>query len=269
MLTLIQQKMNRKGMRTMTNTSKTARIGMLLLVLCLISTAMLGGTFAKYTSEYAGQDTALVARWSFVAKGGDGDITMGAPAANTELKLFDHLYATHINQTDGVADPDTKFIIAPGVADEFTVKMNYIADVDADVLITITELDNNADVPVEYSVNGGTNWVTRANLAEALANRIIATNAGGAISASVPDADGSFRIAAVANNSVTPVAISETVKWKWRYTKGEAGSAYPGQTDVQDTALGTASQTAAAADITKRTTYGIKIDLKATQVAPE
>jgi hypothetical protein len=43
----------------------TFRIGALLLVACLISSVMLSGTFAKYTSEYAGQDTALVARWSF------------------------------------------------------------------------------------------------------------------------------------------------------------------------------------------------------------
>jgi ABC-type cobalt transport system substrate-binding protein len=47
----------------MRKTSKTARITILLLVLCLISTAMLSGTFAKYTSEYAGADTALIAKW--------------------------------------------------------------------------------------------------------------------------------------------------------------------------------------------------------------
>ena len=254
-------------MRTMTNTSKTARAAMLLLVLCLISTAMLGGTFAKYTSEYAGQDTALVARWSFTAKGGDGDITMGAPAANTELALFDHLYDTHINQTDGEATP--KFILAPGVGDEFTVKMDYIADVDADVLITVSDLDGNANVPVEYLVNGGTNWVTRANLADALAEQIKANAAyAGKVSASDPDAVGSFRIAAVDTDSVAPVQISETVKWKWRYAKSEAGSAYAGQTDEQDTTLGTESQTAAQSNIANRTKYGIKIDLKATQVTP-
>jgi hypothetical protein len=43
----------------------TFRVAALLLVACLISSVMLSGTFAKYTSEYAGQDTALVARWSF------------------------------------------------------------------------------------------------------------------------------------------------------------------------------------------------------------
>ena len=46
----------------------TFRVAALLLVACLISSVMLSGTFAKYTSEYAGKDTALVARWNFVAE---------------------------------------------------------------------------------------------------------------------------------------------------------------------------------------------------------
>ena len=46
----------------MRKTSNTAKITILLLMLCLISTAMLSGTFAKYTSEYAGADTALIAK---------------------------------------------------------------------------------------------------------------------------------------------------------------------------------------------------------------
>jgi len=248
----------------MTIKQKTFRLSVLLLVVCMISTVMLSGTFAKYTSEYAGQDTALVARWSFVAKGGDGDITMGAPAANTELALFDHLYDTHINQK---AADGTTFIIAPGIHDEFTVKMDYIADVDADVLITITELDGNVAVPIEYSVDGGVNWVTRAGLADALSEKIQDTNAGGAISPSVPDAAGSFRIAKVANNVTDDINISETVKWRWAYDADEqAGDVTTAiaSDDATDTGLGNASNTAGLT----RTHYGIKIDLTATQVVP-
>ncbi|MDD2234716.1 MAG: hypothetical protein PHV03_07390 [Desulfitobacteriaceae bacterium] len=236
-----------------TKPKKTLKISALLLIVCLISTVMLSGTFAKYTSEYAGEDTALVARWSFTSDT-MGDGTSDEPA---DLPLFDHLYDTHINKT---AADGTTFIIAPGVGDEFTLKMDYIADVDADVKITIDDLEDSAAVPVEYSVDG-TTWVTRANLAEALAVKI----AGNLPADSITDpteGDQTFRIAAVANDS--PVNIAETIKWKWRYAKGEAGSAYGAQTDVNDTDLGKASNNAGL----DRTSYGIKVTLNATQVIP-
>ncbi|MGI6491963.1 MAG: hypothetical protein ACOX0T_06060 [Pelotomaculum sp.] len=248
----------------MKNISKTVRAAILLLVLCMISTAMLGGTFAKYTSEYAGADTALVARWSFEAKGGDGDITMGAD--NTELALFDHLYSTHINQTDGAG----KFILAPGVEDEFTVKMDYIADVDADVVIEITPLAGNANVPMEYSVDDGTNWVTLANLPNALAVEI--ASPGGALSDPVAN-DKTFRIAKVDANSTNSVSITQPVKWRWAYdfaAQSGQGNTEITSNDVTDTALGEASQAAVAGGtIANRTHYGIKIDITATQVAPD
>ena len=110
----------------------TFRVAALLLVACLISSVMLSGTFAKYTSEYSGQDTALVARWSFEALGvNEEDDPMAI-----ELDLFDHYYDTHINGTS----TDGTYIIAPGVSGSFVLEMDYIADVDADVEITFEGL---------------------------------------------------------------------------------------------------------------------------------
>jgi hypothetical protein len=236
----------------------TFRVAALLLVACLISSVMLSGTFAKYTSKYSGQDTALVARWSFTAKGSNTG-GLGDMGSATELALFDHLYTKHINQIDG-----TTFIIAPGVEDEFMIKMDYLADVDADVEIAFEKLPGSAAVPVEYSVDGGANWVTLTDLPEALAVKI--ASAGGALT-DPATGDATFRIAAVSNSSTTAVSITETIKWKWRYNKGEAGSAYGGQTDAKDTTLGEASQTAVA-NSNLRTKYGIKVTVKATQVTP-
>lgn len=246
----------------------TFRIGALLLVACLISSVMLSGTFAKYTSEYAGQDTALVARWSFGAEAGQSGTLKVLDGDETKiLDLFTHAYDTNINPT-GSDGTNTRYIIAPGVEGEFVLDMDYIADVDADVTIAIAGLDGNALVPMEYSVDGGTTWVILSGLADAVADKIIANTAYGAAIDDTQPAEGQFRIDAVAHDSTTPVAISETVQWKWRYTKGEEGSAYAAQTDVKDTTLGEASQTAAAADDTLRTKYGIKVTLTATQVLP-
>jgi hypothetical protein len=239
----------------------TFRIGALLLVACLISSVMLSGTFAKYTSEYAGKDTALVARWSFEALGGTLET---ADPTGIELALFDHVYDTHINKT-----ADGTYIIAPGVEDEFMIKMDYLADVDADVEIAFEKLPGSAAIPIEYSVSDGS-WVTLNGLANALASKLASASAGDAITyVSGDPATGvaTIRIAAVSNSSTTAVSITETIKWKWRYNKGEAGSAYGGQTDAKDTTLGEASQTAAA-NSNLRTKYGIKVTVKATQVTP-
>jgi hypothetical protein len=224
----------------------TFRIGALLLVACLISSVMLSGTFAKYTSEYAGQDTALVARWSFTSASLNN-------TQNFDLDIFGHEYDQHINQLD------TDYIIAPGISGDFVLDMNYIADVDADVEITFAPLDTNtASPPIEYSADGGTTWVALGGLAEEYIEQILDP---GVITD--PDGgDGTFRIAKVANSSTDDVNISQAILWRWPY---EASTAvHAGSSNVADTALGVASNNA---DLT-RTSYGIKVTLTATQVAP-
>lgn len=252
------------------------RIGALLLVACLISSVMLSGTFAKYTSEYAGEDTALVARWSFGTSAG----TLGSEdemGSGTELDLFDHAYTAGINNNDG----DGKFILAPGVQDQFTIKMNYLADVDADVEIAFETLPGSAAVPIEYCVvRDGLEdtWVTLDGLADALADRIIVRSPAynSKIDTTQPD-NGIFRILAISND--TTVSINETIKWRWSYDNrstanweslyGDINTTGPGEdfiadADAADTALGEASGPGTAA----RTSYGIKVTLKATQVTP-
>ena len=60
------------------------RLGVLALALCLITTCLLGGTLAKYTSTVAGEAVATVATWSFTAEGQAAtftDINMKASGA--------------------------------------------------------------------------------------------------------------------------------------------------------------------------------------------
>jgi hypothetical protein len=241
----------------------------------LISSVMLSGTFAKYTSEYAGEDTALVARWSFTAQGSSNNIgDLGDMGSATELALFDHYYDTHINGTS----TDGTYIIAPGVEDEFMIKMDYLADVDADVEIAFETLPGSAAVPIEYCVvrdGQEDTWVTLTGLAEELANKIIAkaldtataTESAPAATESAPAANGIFRIKKVANSEDAAVSISETVKWRWAYdnaAQAAGGTSEITSSDSFDTGLGEASVLNAAG----RSQYGIKVTLTATQVTP-
>jgi hypothetical protein len=96
----------------------TFRVAALLLVACLISSVMLSGTFAKYTSEYAGQDTALVAKWDLTMKDQD-DNEFSIDTPEQQLDLFSHAYDTNI-----LADAGEQKIIAPGVSGRLRFKSN-------------------------------------------------------------------------------------------------------------------------------------------------
>lgn len=125
----------------MTLTKNVWKAAALLLILALISAVMISGTYAKYTSEYAGQDTALVAKWNIVASG--SAIGMDWEAHN--LDLFQHT-SSHVASPVG-----DDYIIAPGVSGDFTLAFVNNSEVDAKIGFTIAE-NGSADVPIEFSL---------------------------------------------------------------------------------------------------------------------
>jgi len=260
------------------------RVLALLFMLCLVSTAMISGTFAKYTSEYSGQDTALVATWYMVTYAGqdpgDSELTEDDFMSTTETKelaLFDHEYNIHINQED-----DGKFIVAPGVGGEFMLALGNFSDVAADVKIDFEPLDSNATVslepedegsdpqtcqlPIEYSADGETTWVTLDGLAAAVVGAIVG-NTGNVGVYATSDND-VFRIGAIGSvtSGENPECMAvQRVQWRWSYDPSE--SVYDYASDELDTAFGRLSATLAESG--DRASYGIGIKFTATQVAPE
>ena len=111
----------------MKNKNRIFRVSALLLVLCFISTVMISGTFAKYTSEYSGQDTALIAKWDLDVTDGSHDFAI-SPDDPAELDLFSHAYNENIIDTAG----ENK-IIAPGVSGDFILSVTNNSDVAAEV----------------------------------------------------------------------------------------------------------------------------------------
>ncbi|MBQ8344636.1 MAG: hypothetical protein IJY42_00015 [Clostridia bacterium] len=84
---------------------KFMRIAAVLLVLCLASTCAISGTFAKYTSEASGKDSARVAKWGW------GTTTL-------TFDLFDSTY----DNVNGNGDK----VVAPGTTN--TEKIVFLAD---------------------------------------------------------------------------------------------------------------------------------------------
>ena len=190
--------------------NRTLRASALLLALTLITTCLVGGTFAKYTSSTTGDDTATVAKWSFHV--GNTEF------ATTDTTTFAFNLFDTINDTGNTADEgdvaDAK--IAPGTSGSFNLTVKNESEVNAKYTVELTET-NAKNVPLQYSVDGE-NW--KDSIAEVTMT--------------------SYTDKPIAMNGSETV----TVHWRWVF-EGTTSGAHVGQTDGTDTALGIAAQTAA------------------------
>lgn len=233
------------------------KVAAFMLALALVSTSMLSGTFAKYSSEFSGQDTALVAKWEFGTVIGQDLGNLGAPleaGVPQKLDLFGHEYNKHIITSDGA------FIIAPGVESMFYIVMGNRSDVSAKVEIEFELVSGSALVPMEFNVPeiGGNE------------HGLIVTPSAtwislGALSAEVLDNIGAIfpflGFVEVDDGDIILLPSEDDivlmpVLWRWPFYRSVEG-------DAEDTLLGI--QSASAGD---RTKYELMITVKATQVAP-
>lgn len=138
-----------------------------VLVLAITVTAYsVSGTYAKYTSNAAGTSTARVAKWAFTVN--------SANITKTNTFTFD-LFKT-VKDSDGAAETDVKVgadenIIAPGTSGSFKIALANASEVNAKYSIAYT-VTNDANIPVEFSVNG-TDWtkdLTTLNVTDAAIN---------------------------------------------------------------------------------------------------
>lgn len=141
-------------------TSKKSRIlmslGTSVLALSLITSSLVGGTFAKYTSTVAGSDTARVAKFNFEVKSGNTVLTKAGETID--------LFAT-VNDTGVFADADSKNVnteklVAPGVEGTFGLVVTNQSEVAVKANLTITETaaDGKAanTVPIIYAYSDPT-----------------------------------------------------------------------------------------------------------------
>lgn len=92
--------------------NRMMRLASILLVCVLLSTSVISGTFAKYTSTAGDKDTARVAYWGF--------------GQDSSIVIADLFTATYNN----VASKDNDDVIAPGTSNFKTFKFAYKTNVD-------------------------------------------------------------------------------------------------------------------------------------------
>ena len=89
--------------------NRMLRVAAVLLVAVMLTTSVISGTFAKYTSVASASDSARVAKWGW------GDTSI-------ELDLFDKVY------DDTVQSANDDNVIAPGTSK--TAELTWVADAD-------------------------------------------------------------------------------------------------------------------------------------------
>ena len=143
----------------MKSESKIVKFTAFVLLLTIIVLCLVSGTFAKYTSHFAGEDTAIVAVWD--VNGGDIEKTFdifdkskiydtlgGFDAPKVEADVFQHYPAD-----DGEVEEDTK--IAPGTWGSFTYELTNHSDVSVDYQVLYVA--DEAGIPLKWSLDA-VNW---------------------------------------------------------------------------------------------------------------
>ncbi|MBO5295113.1 MAG: hypothetical protein J6B71_07735 [Clostridia bacterium] len=198
--------------------NKMMRIAAVILMMTLLTTCAISGTFAKYVSTANGSDTARVAKWSF--KVGTTDI---APSATNEFtfNLFTTVYDTNNtspnentkNDTDVSDGTENTVIIAPGTWGYFDIELTNASEVTASYAISFAETTTST-VPLKF----------QKAIVEENAAVEYPTNSWGDLNT----------INVAAENLAINGSTTIRVYWQW---------AYDG-VDTDDTALGTAQSLA-------------------------
>ena len=182
---------------------KKMSIFAMLLAAVVVTSYSVSGTYAKYTSNATGTDSARVAKWSF---------TVGTTELATSNEFEFDLFATTYDNVAAADNGDGTFdkVIAPGTAGEFAIELANESEVNATYEIDYT-VDNDDDIPVEFSIDDGNTWTT-----------------------TLADVDAT---AINANGSEATIKV----QWRWAFEGTGSENFKTAQTDETDTEFGTAA----------------------------
>lgn len=157
--------------------NKMMRTASALLVATLLTTSIISGTFAKYTTQASGSDTARVAKWG-VTVTASGNLFGTDYASNSAAENKDSIVATSTNVSTATGDTRAN-IVAPGTKNDkgFTVEIKgtpevayginatdngttakeiFLAKGEYGVMVEATGLNAKTDITKYYTESSGT-----------------------------------------------------------------------------------------------------------------
>jgi hypothetical protein len=221
------------------------RIAAVMLMLCLVTTCAISGTFAKYTTEGKASDTARVAKWGV--------------AIQTSSDIFDESYnatdtstAGSIAQTVKVDTEGTTNLVAPGTNKSVNFGIKGTPEVAVKVTFAMT-VTSDVVIPAGTTVKEG-----ETALADPYTPVVFTLKKGDAVLATGTLA--AIETALEAQTLVTGPNVATdatyTLSWDW---------AFNGTNDAADTYLGNVAAGATGATGTS-TAINFEIIITATQV---
>ena len=180
-----------------------ARLGALALALTLVSTCLMGGTLAKYTTTATGTATATVAKWVFNANN-----------AAADTKKFENI---NLGDTLNYKVTDIKTgVIAPGTEGKFDIELNGTGSkVGIDYTIEITKAAitmQNKELPSNLVFS--TKEIKEGNTGNSLDK--LSSESGSLLSGTIDYKD-------------SKMEKTITIYWKWPYATSTEGA------DIKDT----------------------------------
>ena len=220
------------------------RIASVLLVAVLLTSCVIAGTFAKYTSSASGEDTARVAYWGFNLDNSDIEFTNLFQTAyvNTEVKsagangfTFDGTNAATDDEDAAITVSD---IIAPGTTNKasFTFAYtNYQTDKITAPEVAYTLDINTTGSKIAPAIKDNANIQWRLNTKVDTDDEVKGTwGSWDQLMTAIEALDGAEEVNTYAPNYL-PSALADgtvyTVEWQWIFYSAEAA-------DVLDTNMG-------------------------------
>ena len=213
------------------------RVASAMAVVTLLSTGLISGTLAKYTSTTNASSTATVAKWSFLLGNSnnltaENDIT-GTPSWN--FNIFDTVKDSNSTEEEHVANKK----IAPGTSGSVDLYLENASEVAAKYSIKF-ECTNNDNIPLKYAL--------------VAANAAMPASSAADWKSSIADLDKTDIELAAATTEATTDEENYRLYWKWEFDDDSVTK----KTDVTDLALGIA-ETAPTATI-KATVTATQVD---------
>ncbi len=200
--------------------NKTMRLASVLLVMVLLSTCVIGGTFAKYTRQINNQDSARVARWGF---GGE----------NEHIAITNLFMNAYGDTVKGTGDAN---VIAPGTGNTATFQFIFTDELGTaeapEVAYTISVDAGEDTCPDAIAGNGSIKWAVVQG--EVTDFTTIDTKEWGSwedMIAEIESLDGSAtgEQEYAPGSELPPVSANPyTVAWKWDFDGNDAGDTVMG-----------------------------------------
>lgn len=218
--------------------TKLMRAALLLLVLTLITSCFVGGTFAKYTTSANGTDSARVANWGF------------KPTTIDLSNLFTKTYDNVLGTED---------VIAPGTSNSVQFGFTYGGATTApEVAYTFTVSTAGSTCAPSIQENKNIQWKLDDVIAPATDSGA-AAGSWEALLAAIEALDGNklenkYAPGELPEAFKTAGANTHTVAWQWAFDESSNGAT---NLDDKDTEMGNANPLA---------TVTLKITVSATQI---